>query len=114
MYQIIPPPSSLNERKTVTVDVDESKHTLQLRFRFIETLGLWHMSIYNPRTGSCMAEYIPLLSGLYPASDLLGPFGALGIGSACIVPLVKVPITPNPSKTNFGSEYALVWGDRIV
>ncbi len=114
MYQIIPPPATLNERKTVTVEVDGAKLNLQLRFRFMEALGLWHMSIYNPKTGECMAKSIPILSGLYPASDLLGPFGSLGIGSACIVPLVKVPTTPNPSKTNFGTEYALVWGDRIV
>jgi len=114
MYQIIPAPSSLNERKTITIEADSVKHTLQLRFRFMETLSLWHMSIYDPKTGSCMAESIPLLSGLYPAADLLGPFGSLGIGSACIIPLVKVPTTANPSKSNFGTEYVLVWGDRVV
>jgi hypothetical protein len=114
MYQVIPPPAAFNERKTVTVEVDGVKHALQIRLRFMETLGLWHMSLYDPKTGVCMAESIPLLCGLYPASDLLGPFGALGIGSAYIVPLVKTPTTPNPSKTNFGTEYALVWGDRIV
>ena len=114
MYQTIPPPSSFNERKIVTVEVDGVKHTIRIRLRFMESLGLWHMSIYNPSNGACMAESIPLLTGMYPAADLLGPYGSLGIGSACIVPLVKNPTTPNPSRTNFGTEYALVWGDRVV
>lgn len=114
MFQIIPTPESLNERQTVTVEVDGIKRRLQLRFRYFETLSIWHMSIYNPDTGACMAESIPVLSGLYPAADLLGPYGSLGIGSACIMPLVKSPTTENPSKTNFGTEFALVWGDRIV
>ena len=114
MNQIIPSPSAYNEWKTVTIEVDGVKHTLQLRFRYMEVLSLWHMSVYDPKTGACMAESIPLLSGYYPSVDLLGPFGALRIGSAYIVPLVKVPTTTNPSKANFGTEYALVWGDRIV
>lgn len=113
MYTVIPSPTSRNEWQTITVQPDGTKKTVQLRFHFVDTKGIWNLSIYDPKTGACMAECIPLLSGLYPSADILGPFGALGIGSACIVPLVTSPTTEHPSETNFGTEFVLVWGDRI-
>lgn len=113
MYQIIPSPTTRNEWKIVTIEIDNVKKSIQLRFRFLDTLGLWHISIYDPNTGGCLAESIPLLRGLYPSADLLGPFPHLGLGSAFIIPLVAVPTSENPTDTNLGTEFALVWGDRV-
>ena len=110
--QIIPLDSSPNQSFTVSLAVDNQTLTLQLTIAYRELLGYWVMKIANA-AGTVLLECVPLLCGVYPAANLLGQFGYLGIGSAYIIN-ASGTAQDHPDATNLGTDFQLLWSDTAA
>lgn len=109
MNQIIPLTASPNQQFAVNLTVDSNPLTLQLALRWSAMAGYWVMSIFNS-AGSLLLDSIPLITGWYPAANLLAQFGYLKIGSAYILNS-GTSNSDYPGSNDLGSGWALMWGD---
>lgn len=107
--QIVPVTSDPNQSFSVTLDIDQSSITLQLRVRFSEMAGYWTLAIRDA-SGVLLLDGIPMIAGAYPAANILGQFAYLGIGSAFVVNASGVE-QDSPSASNLGTDWVLVWDD---
>ena len=107
--QIIPLTSSPNQRFTVNLQVDGSALTLQLAISWSEMAGYWVMSIFDA-SGNLQVDSLPLVTGWYPAANLLAQFGYLKIGSAYILNEGS-SIADYPTRNDLGSSWVLLWGN---
>jgi hypothetical protein len=71
--------------------------------------GYWVMSVYDAN-GNLLVDSIPMITGWYPAANILAQQGYLAIGSAYILNLGNSQ-TDYPGSNNLGSDYVLVWSD---
>jgi hypothetical protein len=110
--QIVPVTNDPNQTLTVALAVDGASLTLKLGARFSLVTGYWLMNV-SDRFNNLLLSNVPLLCGLYPASNLLAPFGALAIGSAYIVN-ASGSASDSPDETNLGTDFLLVWGDTAA
>jgi hypothetical protein len=112
-YKIIPLTPNANQSFTCTLPIDSMNITLAFTFTYNGIAGYWFMSVSSVKTNELLLDGTPLVTGEFPAADLLGQFEYLGIGSATIVPTNSLA-KDRPDDTNFGTEYVLVWGDTVV
>jgi hypothetical protein len=108
-YSIIPLTNAPNQSMRVTIPIDGRNITLGLRFRFNNVAGYWVMAI-SDKDGNSLLDGIPLLTGAYPAADLLGQYKHLGLGSACLIKRSNSPLD-SPDSSTLGSLFQLAWGD---
>jgi len=107
---IIPLTTDPDQNFICTIPVDGKNLTLKLRVIFNTAANYWVMSITDPKTNKLILDNIPLLTGEYPAADLLGQYKYLGLGSATIVNVGNRTMD-SPDSTNLGSDFLLLWGD---
>ena len=106
--QIVPLAQAPNQTFTVQLTVDGAPLTLALAISYSAMAGWWQMQITNVQ-GVVLVDSIPLVTGFYPAGNLLAQYGYLQIGSAYILN------TGNndgdyPTINNLTS-FSLLWGD---
>lgn len=107
--QLIPLDNSPNQTFQVTVAVDGKNVTFNVTLSYSEPAGYWVMNIKDAQ-GIDILDSIPLLTGEWPAANILGQYGYLGIGSAYIINASNTPID-YPGKPNLGSDFLLLWSD---
>jgi hypothetical protein len=107
---VIPLDNAPNQTLETTVFVDGSNVKLRLTFNFNEIAGYWIMSITDPTTSNLLIDSIPLVVGVYPASNIIQQYAYLGLGSAYVVPMGGSPLD-FPDANTLGSYFCLVWGD---
>lgn len=112
-YKIVPLVPNVNQSFTCTLPIDYKNITLVFTFTYNAIGKYWFMSVTEARTNTMLLDAVPLVTGEYPAADILGQYGYLGIGSALIVPTSSL-VTDIPHETDLGTEYVLVWGDTVV
>jgi hypothetical protein len=111
-YKIVPLIPNANQSFTCTLPVDSKNITLAFTFTYNSVGGYWFMSVADVKTNVMLLDAVPLVTGEYPAADILGQYSYLGIGSALIVPTSSLaPDTPD--FTNLGTEFVLVWTDTM-
>jgi hypothetical protein len=108
--QIIPLTSDPNQTMKTTVNVGGRNITLQLDIRYNDIAEYWVMMVTDPVTGTVLIDSVPLITGDYPAGNILGQYAYLGIGSAYVVPAATVAMD-YPDDTNLGTDFVLVWSD---
>jgi len=106
----IPLVPGTNQSLTCTLPIDSKNITLGFTFTYNGVAEYWFMSVTDVKTNTLLLDSVPLLTGLYPAADLLGQYTYLGIGSAVIVPVSSMT-EGNPGLSNLGSDFVLVWTD---
>lgn len=106
--QQIPLDNSPNQTFSITLNVDGNNLTLQLAIKFLAMAGYWVMSI-SDANGNLLLACVPLLTGVWPAANLLSQFGYLKIGSAYVVSYGAT--IDYPDSTTLGSQFELWWGD---
>jgi hypothetical protein len=106
--QLIPLDTSPNQNFKVTLAVDGNSLTLQLTIRFNSMAGYWVMTIQDA-SGNLLLDSIPMLTGEFPAANILGQFGYLRIGSAYIIS--NGAAIDYPDATTLGTDFLLIWGD---
>ena len=109
-FKIIPLTSAPDQSFKCTIPVDGKNLKLKLRVRFNTLANYWVMSIYDSASNALILDAIPLLTGSYPAGDLLGQYKYLGLGRATIVNVGNSTMD-SPDSTNLGTDFLLAWGD---
>ena len=106
------PLSSTQQSIIVQLQVDNSPLTLGLTIHWSTMAGYWVLTIYDAR-GNLLIDSIPLVTGWWPAANLLSQFGYLKIGSAYILNL-GVNNSDYPGDIDLGTGFILVWGDTAL
>lgn len=101
--------SNSNQSMTVDLNVDGAILTLNLTFLFSEMANYWVMSIADANN-ILLVDSIPLLTGYYPANNLLAQYVYLAIGSAYLVNISNSG-EDYPSQNTLATDWALIWGD---
>ena len=113
MY-VIPLTTDPNQTFQSMIPIDGENRRLSIELRYNDIAKYWVMSITDANTRKMLVDSIPLLAGKYPAANLLGQFGYLGVGSATIVSVGPISECANPDDTTLGASHIIVWGDTIV
>ena len=98
--QVIPLTNAPNQTLNVNLTVDGAALSLTLILRYSAMCGYWLMSIYTV-TGVLLVDSIPLITGAWPAANLLEQQRYLGIGSWYIVNASNT--TPQVVSQGYGS-----------
>lgn len=107
----VPLDSYPDQEIDIVVDVDdETAVDLILHFSYNSEGDFWHLDITRADSGEMLLSNAPMLTGEYPAADLLGQFQHLGIGSAVIVRMTDGIDLDYPNLDTLGTDFLLVWG----
>lgn len=109
--QIIGVSSAANQVLTVSVNINGGTLTLQLAVSFDEMAGFWVMSIAD-QTGTPLISTVPLLTGAWPAANILQPYQYMNIGSAFVINSSGVATPDYPNSTDLGTDFILLWDDN--
>lgn len=110
MSQIIPLTNAPQQSLNVSLNVNGSVLRLGLDIYFSEMAQYWLMDIYNA-AGALLLSSIPMLTGSWPAANLLAQYGYLNIGSCYIINLGQVP-DDYPNANELGNAFLLLWDDN--
>lgn len=110
--QTIPLDVLPNQKFQVILQVDGASLTLNYYLYYNEMAGCWSMDIYD-LGGNLLLASTPLLTGVWPAANLLCQYGYLAIGSAYVLDKSNEAVHTQdfPDDTNLGSGYELLWSD---
>lgn len=111
MSQIIPLKSSPQQTFAVNLQVDGAPLTLNLAINWSEMAGYWVMSIFDA-AGDLLLDSIPMVTGWYPAANILAQFAYLQIGSAYLLNL-GTSTSDYPGNNDLGDNFALLWDDTV-
>jgi len=111
--QQIPISPDPDQTFTSTVLVGGKNIKIKFFLRWDAQAGYWVMSLADPITQKYYVDGIPLMVGVPPTSNLLQPYGYLGIGSCYISNVSNLP-SGIPNDTNLGVDYVILWGDTEV
>lgn len=107
--QNVPVTCAPNQQYAVPLTVDGNSLTLILGVHYNEVSHYWVMTIWD-QNYNLLLDSIPMITGNWPACNLLRQYPYLAIGSAYVI---NVSGTPGgiPDNTNLGTAYELWWGD---
>lgn len=109
---VVPIMSGSNQTVTTTLPVNGGNVTLTFSFKWNDEGLYWFMSVVDVNN-NLLLDAVPVITGHYPAANLLRQYQYLGIGSAYVVPTANSGLPDNPDYTDLGSDFLLVWGDSV-
>lgn len=111
-YQIVPLDNSPNQTLDITLVIDGQNRNLRLNLVYNQQAQYWVLTILDATTAQVLLAGLPLITGVYPATNLLAQYSYLGLGS---IYLVKVGDTAldYPDDKTLGTSFLLVWGDTV-
>ena len=109
-YHIIPLDATPDQRFNVTVEAGGENIPLILRLRYNTEGEFWRMDVSDGRSGDMLLSNVPLLTGKYPAANLLRQFAHLSLGDAVILPVSDQTRGDIPGLDDLGTDFVLVWG----
>jgi hypothetical protein len=106
--QLVPLTQAANQTFTVQLTIDGQPLTLNLLLSYSAMAGWWQMQVSDAQNNVLIGS-VPLVTGYYPAANMLAQYGYLAIGSAYLLN------TSNDSN-DYPSEYdltsfSLLWSD---
>lgn len=108
MAQLIPLTQSPNQVFTVQLTVDGNPLTLNLQLSYAAMAGWWQLQVANVQ-GVVLVASVPLVTGYYPAANVLAQYGYLAIGSAYVLNTGNAT-TDYPGESSL-TKFSLLWGD---
>ena len=108
--QLLPISTSPNQSMRAILSVNGSLITLNLRVYYNQLVPAWMLDIAD-QFGNPMVSSIPLVTGVYPAANILGPYGYLGIGSAFVINQ-SGGTSDLPDDKNLGVLFQILWDDN--
>jgi hypothetical protein len=108
--QVIPLTSAPNQSLNVSLNVNGAVLRLQLFIYFNEMAQYWSMDI-SDSSANLLISGIPLLTGSWPAANLLAQYGYMNIGSAYMINLGQV-VDDYPNSMELGKNFLMVWSDN--
>lgn len=112
MDQVIPIDSSANQKFQVSLSVDGKVLQLNLAVRFAEMAQYWLLDILDSNNNLILSS-IPLITGDWPAANILAQYAYLKIGSAYVVNAGQAAID-YPAANDLGGAFVLVWSDTAA
>lgn len=112
MDRLISLDNSPRQSFQVPLAVDGETVTITVTLRYNEVAGYWVMTIYDA-DGVLLLDSLPLLTGDWPAANLLAPYGYLQIGSAYIINDSHGE-HDFPGLGDLGRGFSLVWSDTVL
>jgi hypothetical protein len=114
--QIVPLTSAQNQTLTVSLSINGGTVSLQLSVSYNAMGGFWQMNIAD-QTDTPIVGPVPLLTGAYPAGNILAAYQYMNIGSAFVINVSGIVNTVNGvpvdwPQTNLGTDYVLLWDDN--
>lgn len=106
--QIVPLTQAPNQTFTVQLTVDGSPLTLSLSLNYSSMSGWWQLQIANAQN-TVLISSLPLITGYYPAANMLAQYGYLQIGSAYLLNTGN-SMDDYPGFSNL-TNFSLLWGD---
>ena len=106
--QIVPLTQAPNQAFTVQLTVDDQPLTLNLLLSYSAMAGWWTVQVSDAQ-GNALLSSVPLVTGDYPASNMLAQYGYLAIGSAYL--LNTGNSTDDYPGPNDLASFSLLWGD---
>jgi len=94
---------------TAQLEVDGQALTLNLVVYWHYMSGYWLVDVYAAQ-GDLLLSGVPLITGAYPAANLLGQQVYLSIGAAVIINQSSGQ-QDYPGINTLGSQFSLLWGD---
>ena len=110
-WHTIPLDTTPDQQFSVTVDVGGKNVPLILHFRYNTEGDFWHMDVTDARSQKMLISNLPIVTGQYPAADLLRQHQYLGIGSALVVKNTETTEADTPGLFDLGTDFLLLWGD---
>lgn len=107
--QVVPLSSQPQQLFKVQLQVDGNPLTLILEINWSYMAGYWTITI-SDAGNNLLLDSIPLITGWYPAANILGQWQYLNIGSAYILNLGN-STSDYPGIDDLGTNWALLWGD---
>lgn len=109
--QVIPLTSQPNQSFQVALNVNGATLRLNLNISYNEMANYWIMQIQDSN-GNILVDNIPLITGDFPAANILDPYQYLQIGSAYVINVSNSDINDYPNAIDLGTDFILVWGDN--
>ena len=94
---------------TVQLEVDNAALTLNLAVYWSAMSGYWLLDVYSA-VGTQLLAGVPMITGTYPAANILSQYAYLAIGSAYILNQ-STGQADYPGSTALGTSFVLLWGD---
>lgn len=91
MLQVIPLTTAPNQSFTVSLQIDGTTTTLNVTVSYNSMSGYWVLAIYDA-SGNLLIDSTPVLTGSYPAANILGQQRYLNIGAWYIVNVSNIPV----------------------
>lgn len=98
-----------NQTFTVQLSVNGAPLTLGLQLSYSVMSGWWQLRISDVN-GAVLVASVPLITGYYPAANILAQYGYLQIGSAYMLNTGN-SASDYPSANNLVN-FSLVWSDN--
>ena len=110
MSQIVPLTTNPNQVFQVSLSINGGVTNLTLSVSYNEMANYWTLAVQDVN-GTALLSSVPMITGVWPAANLLEQYQYLNIGSAYILNLGD----PNdyPDSTNLGVTFALLWDDNV-
>lgn len=108
--QLVPLSPLPNQSPLVTVQVNGGPVSLSINQYYNRIGGFWAMDIATP-AGKPLVSSVPLLTGSWPAANVMAPFEYLGIGSWYIINQ-NGATTDWPNSSNLGTGFVAIVGDN--
>lgn len=107
--QIVQLSSQTTQQMTVQLDVDNAALTLNLVVYWSVMSGYWLLDVYSA-VGTQLLSGVPMITGTYPAANILSQYVYLAIGSAYILNQSTGQVD-YPGSDALGTSFVLLWGD---
>lgn len=108
--QLVQLDASPGQTFKVSLNVNDALLNLGLALNYNAMAGYWMMTIFDS-LGNLLLSNIPMLTGTWPAANLLQPYGYLQIGS-CYLINVSGDTGDYAGPANLGTDYQLIWDDN--
>lgn len=107
--QVVQLQNANNQQFTAQLVVNGAALTLGIALSYSEMAGYWLLSLTNS-TGNILVSNLPLITGWWPAANILAQFQFLNIGSAFLLNTGNAN-TDYPGQGNLSS-FSLLWDDN--
>ena len=108
--QIVPLANSPDQSIQVILAVNNNTLTMNLRVYFNTYQGCWMMDIAD-QFGAPLISSIPVVTGVWPAGNILSAWDYMQIGAAYLVNQ-NGSTADIPNASSLGSDFVLLWDDN--
>jgi hypothetical protein len=107
--QIVPLAAGGNQQFNVQLTVNGQTVNLAMALNYDAMAGWWTLGV-TAADGTLLVSSVPLVTGLYPCSNLLAQYEYLQIGEAYLLNTGNAP-TDYPGQNTLGL-FSLLWSDN--